>query len=543
MKRTNRKISYGIILGFSLFLIINPVLIMLMIQDNSIINQNEKMEEKTPISSAIIGFYNLTNPIGINNTRFNRSDTIQIIGRVFNITNFNQGFDGLTVEVVVDGNNPSGSTDITSGGGIFNISFLIPSYIDIYNDHRLTISVTSGGPPASSYAPYGVENYYNISVFGDSKIKINWLSSIQPSRPMMPGENFNIVGKLELDNGTGLTGIQYHRYWINQTYTTEVIPTKWSGVGGAITDNFNIPANITDNNITLRYSYLSLYPNDYSATNLSIFFSIFRNVTILWNIASNATVGEGLTIQGRVVSTDNLSMGISYRNVNIYYNGTQIFNPTTDANGNFSVIYQVPYGQGAFSIQVGFVDPQYGWIILSDVEHNVTVSAPPVEIPPITPPSAPAAPFGDFLLILIPIIVIIGGAVAILGYLFLRKQEQESMSVSVPLESRIKNLKILKDTGRLEEALSYLFNAVYMDLINAKFARTKKVSETIRDFAIVSVKELNLNPATIYPFIQKVEEIIYARPYSITERDFYDACGLFSPIYFQLTGYNFVLNF
>jgi hypothetical protein len=82
-----------------------------------------------------------------------------------------------------------------------------------------------------------------------------------------------------------------------------------------------------------------------------------------------------------------------------------------------------------------------------------------------------------------------------------------------------------------------------MDLINAKFGRTRSDNETIRDFAIISVKNLKLSPTTIYPFIQKVEEIIYAKPFQITDNEFYNAIDLFSPIYFELTGYNFVLNF
>ncbi|MHA1472021.1 MAG: hypothetical protein ACTSQW_02860, partial [Promethearchaeota archaeon] len=118
-----------------------------------------------------------------------------------------------------------------------------------------------------------------------------------------------------------------------------------------------------------------------------------------------------------------------------------------------------------------------------------------------------------------------------------------SKVVNLPLEDRITNLKILKETGRLEESLSYLFNAIYMDLINAKFGRTRNINETIRDFAIISVKELSLTPARIYPFIQKVEEIIYAKPFQITEKEFYSTIDLFSPIYFELTGYNFVLKF
>ncbi|MFX1587517.1 MAG: hypothetical protein ACFFC1_05120, partial [Promethearchaeota archaeon] len=60
---------------------------------------------------------------------------------------------------------------------------------------------------------------------------------------------------------------------------------------------------------------------------------------------------------------------------------------------------------------------------------------------------------------------------------------------------------------------------------------------------IVSVKQLNLKPSNVYPFIQKVEEIIYAKPYQITEKEFYSAIELFSPVYYELTGYHFILNF
>ena len=69
------------------------------------------------------------------------------------------------------------------------------------------------------------------------------------------------------------------------------------------------------------------------------------------------------------------------------------------------------------------------------------------------------------------------------------------------------NLKILKDTERIEESLSYLFSSIFMTLIEAKYNRIRKENETIRDFAIVSVKELKLTPTAIYPFIQKIESL------------------------------------
>ena len=152
-------------------------------------------------------------------------------------------------------------------------------------------------------------------------------------------------------------------------------------------------------------------------------------------------------------------------------------------------------------------------------------------------------PFFIFSIIFFPILALIIAGLAVYGYRYYKKQEEESRVINVPLVSKIKNLKLLKESGRLEEALSYLFNAIYMDLVNAKYGRSRKINETIRDFAIISVKELKLTPAAIYPFIQKIEETIYGKPFKITEDDFYKSCELFSPIYYQLPGYNFVLNF
>jgi len=82
-----------------------------------------------------------------------------------------------------------------------------------------------------------------------------------------------------------------------------------------------------------------------------------------------------------------------------------------------------------------------------------------------------------------------------------------------------------------------------MELISARFGREKKEFETIRDFAIVSVKELGLKATVVYPFMTKVESIIYNQPFKISDKDFYRTCDIFSPVYFELTGHNFILNF
>jgi len=173
--------------------------------------------------------------------------------------------------------------------------------------------------------------------------------------------------------------------------------------------------------------------------------------------------------------------------------------------------------------------------------HFFTVIEAPYVPPPPNPPAIP--PYIMFLSIFIPIIAGVVVVLGVIAYKRYKKQDKESRVVKLPLEDRLLNLKLLKESGRLEECLSYLFNSIYMELVNAKFGRTRNENETIRDFAIVSVKDLKLNPTTIYPFIQKVEEIIYARPFQISDKDFYYTVELFSPVYHQLTGYDFSLNF
>jgi len=540
IKKNTRKNARIAFTGIFIMLI-SISFIMLTVMDENNISQANYYEENfndKPQTSVLIGFINHTN-FQVNNTEFTHNDTMLIQGKIYLIP-AGPGVAGLDVAVTVNDVFDYNFNDTTDANGNFSILYTIPNSLDVYTSHKIQVNITSD----TGSDDYAHRNYFNIDVNSTSKFKVDWLNSDYINDPLMPGETYHLEGNLEMKSGIGIPSKQIFRNWSNEI-------SNWGNgsfytivFGGLPTpaEDIDIPLNITTDNCTMRWNYASaagLYEN----SNFTLFFKVFRNVTVIWNIVDNTSEGEGLIIRGRIVSLTNQSMGISGRDITIYYDGNPIFTPTTDSNGNFSVIYQVPTGLGLRPIQIGIYDALNNWTIVSETEHNVTVSAAPAQTGDVPPTAPPVAPFGDLLIILIPIIASVGGVLAVLGYLFLKKQEEDSMTVSVPLERRIKNLKILKDTGRLEEALSYLFNAVYMDLINAKFARTKKVSETIRDFAIVSVKELKMNPATIYPFIQKVEEIIYARPYSITERDFYDACGLFSPVYFQLTGRNFVLNF
>ena len=81
-------------------------------------------------------------------------------------------------------------------------------------------------------------------------------------------------------------------------------------------------------------------------------------------------------------------------------------------------------------------------------------------------------------------------------------------SSSVNVNAKLKTVQILTSTGRIKEAMAYLY-MIYTEMARERFGVAKKVSQTIRDYAIIMVKEMNQNPQNIYPFIQQIEKCIY----------------------------------
>jgi hypothetical protein len=534
MKRYTNKHKREYLLFSIIFLIfIFPFLIPT--KNNDIIQEDTNvLTKKSPKTSGWWATIDLINPAEVNDTRFPRFSTIQIKGRLYNRVN-GTGKDGYTVGIEVNDIPYYKYNATTNLTGYFTINYTIEGVsLNVHSNHTLNATVIGATPDKVEY-----RHFYYIRVNGTSYFDINTILSDDPNRPLIPGENFHLEGHLRYDNGSGIPSQTVYRYWINETERLEgsgqINPVPLEGL---FDYDFTIPTFVSKN-ITIKLNYTGV-ANKANWTQIFIPLKLFRNITCYWSIVGSATVGDQITVQGGVVSRTNNSMGIAGRDLRIYYNGSLIGSPITDLNGNFSFPYTIPTGLGLFDFQV-ILNTTLPITVNSSITHTISITAAVPPAPPTTPPTTP--PFLDFIIIFIPIVAGIVAVLVVYGVRKLRKQEVESRSTKLPLERRIRNMKILKDTGRIEEALSYLFNAVYMDLVDAKFGRKREVNETIRDFAIVSVKELNLNPSAIYPFITKVEEMIYARPFTIVDKDFYDTVGLFSPIYYELTGSYFKLNF
>ncbi len=112
-----------------------------------------------------------------------------------------------------------------------------------------------------------------------------------------------------------------------------------------------------------------------------------------------------------------------------------------------------------------------------------------------------------------------------------KKETEETLNVA----SKLKNVKLLYNTDRIKEGIAYLYT-IYTDLALQKYGVRKTFSQTIRDFAIIMVKQYGQDPANIYPFIQQIEKAIYGG-YPSTQEYFLKIVEAFGKIYREMSGH------
>ncbi|MFX0043800.1 MAG: hypothetical protein ACFE8L_12885 [Candidatus Hodarchaeota archaeon] len=116
------------------------------------------------------------------------------------------------------------------------------------------------------------------------------------------------------------------------------------------------------------------------------------------------------------------------------------------------------------------------------------------------------------------------------------KKKKKQPEPEINVKQRFDNVKVLVETNRPKEAIAYIY-LVYDDIINIKFKKPRLAHQTIREFAISCVNELEkkLKPESVYPFIKKIEDIIYGG-IEPTNKELNYAIDLFSNLYTEITG-------
>ncbi|GAG57309.1 unnamed protein product [marine sediment metagenome] len=121
---------------------------------------------------------------------------------------------GSNVAIEVDDVVDMGYTDITDANGQFDISYTIDEFLDVFTSHKIEVIVTDtepGGPGSEVEYPH----FYTIFVNATSNFYIDSVSSDNPSVAKLTGENFNIVGSINFDNGQGIPFASVNYYWFD----------------------------------------------------------------------------------------------------------------------------------------------------------------------------------------------------------------------------------------------------------------------------------------------------------------------------------------
>ena len=72
------------------------------------------------------------------------------------------------------------------------------------------------------------------------------------------------------------------------------------------------------------------------------------------------------------------------------------------------------------------------------------------------------------------------------------KKKKKAPEPEIDIKQKFENVKVLVDTNRPKEAIAYIY-LVYDDLINVKFKKPRMIHQTIREYAITCVNELEKN--------------------------------------------------
>jgi len=115
-----------------------------------------------------------------------------------------------------------------------------------------------------------------------------------------------------------------------------------------------------------------------------------------------------------------------------------------------------------------------------------------------------------------------------------KKKSKKKQELEIDISQKLENVKDLVSSNRSKEAIAYIY-IIYNDIVTKKFKKPRLAYQTIREYAITCVTELGQRPESIYPFIKKIEDIIYGgiEP-TVKELNF--TVQLFSNLYNDLTG-------
>ena len=427
----------------------------------------------------------------------------------------NSGISGENVDVYwrIDGSESYLGFITTDANGTFSGQFPLP--LAEWSTLALVLNF-----PGTSRINYSFQIIESLLIYTPKNSTIEYQEINQ--FPKIRGEGYNIAGYLYSNNNSGIPEVEIDIFWrINgideyQGNITTDSNGYFSGIALLPSTEWISLALVINFTSSPKYEKSSLIIDN---------LFVFSNFTCNWYVPENITEGETIIIRGELSSSSDPSFKIFNRSINIDFGGVLIKQLTTNSSGGFSFEFQAS-DNGTLAVAT---DNLLNLPVQSSIFVNVSAAAAP-------PP--PGGFLIDPVFIIVLVVIVAGTIMAV--YFFSKRKAAEPKIVQIPLENKLENITILKDTDRREESVVYLFY-IFLQLSEAKYGITKQPNETINDYAIKCVKEMGLAPLLIYPFIKKIEQILYGSGGKISEEDFKEIFSQFIALFYHFTGYQIKL--
>ncbi|GAG75223.1 unnamed protein product, partial [marine sediment metagenome] len=299
----------------------------------------------------------------------------------------------------------------------------------IYSSHKIEAIVIDPTPDTVEY-----RTHYMINVNTTSYFDVN-----APNEAKLIGESFDFDADdyLRYLGGTGILTSSINYFWYDGAVIVDsnTVSTDTTGLIQPI----SIPdIGIADLDLKLTFQ---LPPEIGYSETIFTDTKVFSNISCIWDLPTTIRALTTLPIAGQVVSRTDPTIPINDRLIDIYYNGTLVSsNVQIDSNGEFSVPYSLDNSTGLTFIAIRLQNT-----LAKNLVTRRIVTVQPASSIPGSGPQVP--PFLVFFSIFLPILGVVVGGLAFYGYRYYKKQDKLSKVVNLPLENRITNLKILKETG------------------------------------------------------------------------------------------------
>jgi len=234
-------------------------------------------------------------------------------------------------------------------------------------------------------------------------------------------------------------------------------------------------------------------------------------------------------VNGELVPLPSATVNISFLDLSLII--------PSGSDGAFETLMVIPPNSvGIHPITVTLIS-YAGHDIDSDIINGIEFSASVDARIELSPPEFPY----EIIIIAVSIVAAVIGVFIFQRWRLSNAEKTDKMKLTKKELDRLDIIKILIASGRIKEAIAYLY-IIYIDLSALKYDIERKPSQTFRDFAIMMVKEYGQNPQIIYPFMLQIEKVVYGG-FPTSQETFTQIKPVFEKLYMETTGRNLTLEF